>query len=87
MLCLKNRKRELERASIERKFPAFSSFGGHVLCQFISSSTFFFEKENFSARHFSASSAQIRIYYPFPNRTTMHLSHTPYQPHFHSSIV
>lgn len=31
----KNRKHELERASVERKFPAFSSFGGHVLSQFI----------------------------------------------------
>lgn len=27
------------------------------------------------------------MYYPFPNRTILRLSHTPYQPQFHSSIV
>jgi len=42
MWHVKNRKHELERASVERKFPAFSSFGGHVLFQFIIFSIRFF---------------------------------------------
>lgn len=47
LLRLKNRKHKLERASVERKFLAFSSFGGHVLSPIYYFFFKIFEKENF----------------------------------------